>query len=246
MVSRVCNQDYTLPGTSIVLKKGQRILIPIYSLHNDPKYYENPEKFIPERFANSDIFSKPYLPFGDGPRICPGVLRLRLVSIDDTCNTLTPWDIFTYLSLFLLYFTGRKLAKDEIKYCLARLLLKFSFEPTDKTEIPFQIKERGIFISPKNGIILSIKNLVDWNIMFLVSRNSSNFPKFLSNLLQYFLQIIYDEYFKSFASLSRSPHVVTLCCENCFPKMLPNYLQNYYYYTTFSFLPGIFLIFTFQ
>lgn len=50
-------------------------MIPIYSLHRDPKYYPNPEVFDPERFIEGNKSSRPhgtFLPFGDGPRICIG------------------------------------------------------------------------------------------------------------------------------------------------------------------------------
>lgn len=49
--------------------------IPIWSLHRDPKYYDDPEKFDPERFYDENKHKiKPYtyLPFGIGPRNCIG------------------------------------------------------------------------------------------------------------------------------------------------------------------------------
>lgn len=48
-------------------------------LQNDPKYFSDPDKFIPERWLRdnaekSDKLSNPfvYLPFGFGPRSCIG------------------------------------------------------------------------------------------------------------------------------------------------------------------------------
>lgn len=52
-------------------------MIPIYSLHRDGKYWENPLKFDPERFSDENkhkITSNTYLPFGNGPRNCIGNL----------------------------------------------------------------------------------------------------------------------------------------------------------------------------
>ncbi|CAH1392177.1 unnamed protein product [Nezara viridula] len=78
MLNRECTNDFTFPdGTSI--EKGEQIVIPIYSIHRDPKYFPEPTKFNPDRFL-SDPQRGTYLPFGDGPRICIGK-RFALVEI---------------------------------------------------------------------------------------------------------------------------------------------------------------------
>ncbi|EFA05733.1 cytochrome P450 6BT1 [Tribolium castaneum] len=74
-VSRTCTQDYHVPETNIVLKKGFQVLIPIRGIHSDPEFYPEPEKFKPERFHpdnRQNIEPYSYLPFGEGPRICIG------------------------------------------------------------------------------------------------------------------------------------------------------------------------------
>ncbi|KAF2894714.1 hypothetical protein ILUMI_11459 [Ignelater luminosus] len=60
--------------------------IPIYSLHRDPKYFPNPDKFDPERFNDENkqtIVPFTYLPFGTGPRNCIGsrfaLLEVKIV-----------------------------------------------------------------------------------------------------------------------------------------------------------------------
>lgn len=57
------------------LKKGAVVLTSILGLHRNPAYWENPDKFDPERFAshNQDkIVKNAYIPFGIGQRICIG------------------------------------------------------------------------------------------------------------------------------------------------------------------------------
>ncbi|XP_037785934.1 cytochrome P450 9e2-like [Penaeus monodon] len=71
--ARCCTMDYNLPGTDLLIRKGQMISIPVWSLHHDQKYWPEPEKFDPTRFfpENKDrIVSGTYLPFGLGPRNC--------------------------------------------------------------------------------------------------------------------------------------------------------------------------------
>jgi len=73
---RGATQNYKVPGESLLIEKGQKILIPIYSIHHDPKYYPNPDIFDPERFTEEEKSKRPngtFLPFGDGPRHCIGI-----------------------------------------------------------------------------------------------------------------------------------------------------------------------------
>ncbi|XP_011869165.1 PREDICTED: cytochrome P450 9e2-like [Vollenhovia emeryi] len=77
---RLCSKRYELPPSqpgckNIIVEPDYTLIIPIYSLHRDPKYFPNPDKFDPERFSeeNKDnILPYTYLPFGHGPRKCIG------------------------------------------------------------------------------------------------------------------------------------------------------------------------------
>ncbi|CAI2177351.1 1454_t:CDS:10 [Funneliformis geosporum] len=51
------------------------ILVNIYGVHHSPKYWKDPEEFIPERFENENDEKRDqntWLPFGGGSRICLG------------------------------------------------------------------------------------------------------------------------------------------------------------------------------
>ncbi|MFD1603863.1 cytochrome P450 [Flavobacterium artemisiae] len=56
------------------IKKGTLIGISFFELHRNPKYWNNPDEFIPERFlGDQKKLSMPYFyPFGAGPRMCIG------------------------------------------------------------------------------------------------------------------------------------------------------------------------------
>lgn len=59
--------DHSIP-------KDTMILLAVYELHRDPRFWERPEKFSPERFdpQNKKDFQEYYYPFGAGPRMCVG------------------------------------------------------------------------------------------------------------------------------------------------------------------------------
>ncbi|XP_050293547.1 cytochrome P450 4C1-like [Anthonomus grandis grandis] len=73
LISRKTGADIDI-GTKIV-PKGTDILVPLYQLHRNPKYWENPEKFDPTRFLPENInkiVPYSYMPFSAGPRDCIG------------------------------------------------------------------------------------------------------------------------------------------------------------------------------
>lgn len=64
---RKASNDYSIPGTNLIIRKGTLILIPTYSIHMDPEHYPEPEKFDPERFSDENKERRhpmAFLPFG--------------------------------------------------------------------------------------------------------------------------------------------------------------------------------------
>jgi cytochrome P450 len=67
-------EGYTIPS-------GTRVLINVWALAKDPSYWEDADKFMPERFmeggsaADVDFRGNDFsfLPFGSGRRMCPGI-----------------------------------------------------------------------------------------------------------------------------------------------------------------------------
>lgn len=89
--TKCCTQPYEVRnknGEIFQIQRGESIIIPIYALHHDPLYYDEPEKFMPERFLYKRGSVKSYkdqglyLGFGDGPRTCLGNKKLIVLNLD--------------------------------------------------------------------------------------------------------------------------------------------------------------------
>ncbi|XP_032526844.2 cytochrome P450 6B5-like [Danaus plexippus] len=81
VLTREVMKSYTLP-TGLKLEKGNRIHIPLYHIHRDPKFFPNPEEFRPDRFFGEErknIVPYSFMPFGEGPRICIGQRFAKMV-----------------------------------------------------------------------------------------------------------------------------------------------------------------------
>ena len=69
-----------------VVPRGSLISVNTYALHRDPRFFDHPERFDPERFAagwEERIPRYAFLPFGGGPRVCIGngfaMMEARLI-----------------------------------------------------------------------------------------------------------------------------------------------------------------------
>lgn len=80
VLNRVCSDDYEFVGTGKKIGKDTSIIIPLYGIHRDPKYYPEPNEFIPEGFSeeNKKNIRNPYYPFGEGPRNCIGMRLAKM------------------------------------------------------------------------------------------------------------------------------------------------------------------------
>lgn len=131
-LGRMCSKEFELPpalpgSKPYVMKPGSEILIPVSSIHSNPEYYEEPEKFDPDRFLdkkamNSDVTS---LGFGMGPRVCIGnrfaILETKV--------------LFTYLLHKCSFVTTKKT-------CVPLVYQKSNFAPLAKDGCWLSIKLR--------------------------------------------------------------------------------------------------------
>uniref|UniRef100_A0A8D8Z2M3 Cytochrome P450 4g15 n=1 Tax=Cacopsylla melanoneura TaxID=428564 RepID=A0A8D8Z2M3_9HEMI len=74
IIGRHIDEDFDL-GNGIILPKGVTVFVSIYAVHRDPKYYDNPNQFDPNRWTPDLVAQRPpncFMPFSTGPRNCIG------------------------------------------------------------------------------------------------------------------------------------------------------------------------------
>jgi len=72
-LARLVVEDHELAGYPVT--KGMGVAMAQWVVHRDPRWYDDPEKFLPERWENDLMKRLPkfaYFPFGGGPRQCIG------------------------------------------------------------------------------------------------------------------------------------------------------------------------------
>lgn len=76
LVPRESRQDVKVNGYSI--KAGTRVFINAWGIARDPRYWDQPDEFRPERFLDTSVDVKgidyQLIPFGSGRRGCPGLV----------------------------------------------------------------------------------------------------------------------------------------------------------------------------
>nr|WMZ41201.1 cytochrome P450 family 81 subfamily Q polypeptide 3 [Ipomoea batatas] len=83
LIPHESSEECTVAGYRI--PAGTMLMVNLYSIQRDPKNWDEPEKFRPERFEGSEGVTRDgykMMPFGSGRRSCPGEsLGLRMVGL---------------------------------------------------------------------------------------------------------------------------------------------------------------------
>jgi cytochrome P450 len=81
MLTRECDEQCKV--LSYDVPKGANVLVNGWAISRDPKRWDDAETFTPERFKDGAVdftgADTEFLPFGPGPRMCPGVAFTQAV-----------------------------------------------------------------------------------------------------------------------------------------------------------------------
>jgi cytochrome P450 len=71
LLARAARRDTTLGPWSV--RAGQRVVFSPYLVQRDARWWDDPDRFRPQRWTGARDGASPWFPFGGGPRVCLGL-----------------------------------------------------------------------------------------------------------------------------------------------------------------------------
>ncbi|GAB5591203.1 Thromboxane-A synthase [Umbelopsis nana] len=72
-LTRETDSDFILPSRpDVIIPKGVQITIFLYGMHRDPRFWDQPEDFVPDRWSQPLKVPGAFAPFSSGTRVCIG------------------------------------------------------------------------------------------------------------------------------------------------------------------------------
>uniref|UniRef100_A0A3Q3GZL3 Cytochrome P450, family 17, subfamily A, polypeptide 2 n=1 Tax=Labrus bergylta TaxID=56723 RepID=A0A3Q3GZL3_9LABR len=79
LIPHTAMTDSSIGGHSV--SRGTRVLVNMWAIHHEPRHWDKPDLFNPDRFLDNQgqrVTPSYFLPFGAGPRVCVGESLARL------------------------------------------------------------------------------------------------------------------------------------------------------------------------
>lgn len=150
-IMRKCTKDFRIPDSDLIIPKDTQLNINVFSFHRDPAYFPEPMKFDPERFSPENIkkiIPFTYLAFGkEFFDFSTFILCLSLIIT------------FCYLGDGPRKCIGGRFGLMQSKMSVAKLVANFEICTNAKTTIPMKYSPPALFLSPIDGVHLTLKKL---------------------------------------------------------------------------------------
>lgn len=137
---------------NLIIPKGSSLLVWIFKLHRNKKYWNEPLKFDPNRFLSTNVHPHSFLPFGIGARNCLGnSIFFQIIEIK--------FQKVTQQYEFTIVFTvlGQTFAMLEMKVIIATILRRFIIKIDRPVVIEDIALKLDITLKPAKPIVLQFE-----------------------------------------------------------------------------------------
>lgn len=149
LIERVAERDVYLKELDMTIKKGMEVSVSIYNMHHDPKYFPEPEMFIPERWLTDEYLNE------NNEKLKSIDKKYNQILDDELINRVRKLNKEAYIPFGLSFRSciGRNFALVDAKLVLTHVLPKFKFISGSKTTTKPRCKPSLTFIHSDDLIV---------------------------------------------------------------------------------------------